>query len=136
MHKNTLFTVLIQLYFFTIVILNVSCSPHKNLVLNKKTIVSAHIIEKDFLSKSQKRNLNIPKDYYLRIKNNEDYFIKFCSSTITKNELKALIKKHDTKTFTLEVELLDGDWDICNPSLENIQQSRVGRYVIIHNIIK
>ncbi len=77
--------------------------------------------------------MNIPKDYYLRLATN-DYFIKFCRSNISKNELINLIDKNKSKLFTLEIELFNGSWDICTPSI-NIQQSRIGKYVIIHKII-
>ncbi len=96
------------------------------------TIVTAPIVSKTFVSKSGKSTSQ--KDLYLQA-SIQDYYIKFCESKITRKELENHLAAKDDffKTATLEIEYRDGLWDSCNE--ENDQQSRSGKYVIIHRII-
>ena len=74
------------------------------------------------------------KEFYLQ-QSVQDYFIKFCESNVTWKELEEELSKIDSdiKALTLEVEFREGYWDICND--DRMQQSRVGKYLIIHRII-
>ena len=53
----------------------------------------------------------------------QDYFIKFCESKVSREELETHLSTKNTeiKVATLEVEFLDGSWDICDGNFE--QQS-------------
>ena len=68
-------------------------------------------------------------DLYLNC-SDQDYFIKFCESTLTQEELIG----HLGKTIEVEVEIREGNWDICKNDPE-YAQSRMGTYVIIKKII-
>ena len=100
---------------------------------NTTSLVTAPIVEKAFVKKNgQPTEL---KEYYIQ-QSIQDYFIKFCESGITKEDLTNYLSKFDTKipSATLEIEYREGSWDICNGNQE--QQSRIGEYVIIHRIIE
>ncbi|WP_430412918.1 hypothetical protein [Kordia sp.] len=121
-----------------------SCSSQKkvSMVKNKtkdiasnngKYIVSAPVVRKDFVKKNGEPTTQ--KEFYVR-RSIQDYYIKFCESNISREDLENHLSTMDTeiKIVTLEIEYLDGHLDICDDNLE--QQSRIGAYVIIHRIIK
>ena len=62
--------------------------------------------------------------------------MKFCESNVDRVELQDYLDHlgDDLKVATLEVEIRNGNWDICDDNLE--RQSRMGEYMIIHRIIK
>lgn len=72
------------------------------------------------------------KEFYL-MHNNESYFIKFCESQLSRQTVETLYSSNN-KVFTFEVELAKGEWDICDENYE--QQSRIGEYILLHNIIE
>lgn len=123
-------------YIFILIflgIISLSCkAQNKN-----KMITSGLIVEKEFVNKIGKSAGF--KEMYFRL-SVQDYFIKFCESKVSKEELKEYLEKHSTqsilgdKSITLEVEVVEGAWDICDYS-ERVQ-SRIGKYVIIHRIVK
>lgn len=98
----------------------------------KKKIISSPIVAKKFVKKNGKTTDY--EEHYLRL-SLQDYFIKFCESIVTKKELEKALNKdrNEIKTLTLEVEFRNGELDICDDAHE--QQSRIGNYVIIHQII-
>ncbi len=59
----------------------------------------------------------------------QDYFIKFCESKITKEDLEPFVNK----VISAHVEIKNGNWDICPDDLQEMQ-SRVGPYIIIKEI--
>lgn len=126
MLKNILITILLG-----IIIL-----PCKAQTKNKM-VTSGLIVEKAFINKMGKATGS--KDLYFRL-STQDYFIKFCSSKVSKEDLKEHLEKNEKqnllgdKVLTLEIEILDGAWDICDYSQQ--VQSRMGKYVIIHRIVK
>ena len=97
-----------------------------------KYIITAPIVFKSFIKKngeaSDKKELYIQRSI-------QDYYIKFCESKVTREELEKQLSKINglIKALTLEVEYRNGDWDICDENM--MQQSRVGKYIIIHRII-
>lgn len=99
---------------------------------NEKHIISAPLVFKNFTRKDGKTT-DIGEIYLRR--STKDFFIKFCESKISRNELEDQLSKIDgeIKVLTLEVEFFDGNWDICDEN--NLQQSRIGEYVIIHRIV-
>ncbi len=128
---------------FSILLMMTSCQNTKsNEMKNKveyqkdsqgKFIVNAPIVTKNFMKKN-----NTPtgiKEYYVQ-QSIQDYFIKFCESKIKKEDLIQHLSKIERviKTAKIEIEILDGEWDICDGNKD--QQSRMGKYVIIHRIIK
>ncbi len=100
----------------------------------KYEIVSAPIVKKPFLKKNGE--VTDFEEYYLR-RSIQDYFIKFCEGKVSQKKLEAALKEDDgmVKTLKLEVEFLEGEWDIC-PDDPAEMQSRIGEYVVIHRIIK
>lgn len=99
---------------------------------NGKYMVSAPIIHKQLMKKNGQ-----PTEYtelYLR-RSTQDYFIKFCESAISREELAQQLNQQGTllPTLTLEIEFREGSWDICDGN--HLQQSRIGEYVVIHRIV-
>ena len=96
-----------------------------------KYILSAPVIVKDFVKKNGE--VTRQKEIYIQ-RSSQDYYIKFCESKVSREDLdNHLSTMEEIKVATLEVEFIDGSWDICDGNLE--QQSRIGEYVIIHRII-
>lgn len=97
-----------------------------------KYIISAPIVHKPFIKKNgQPTNHG---EWYIR-RSVQDYFIKFCESAITQEELTNALAQIDSpiKVLNLEVEFCDGEWDICDGNFG--QQSRIGEYVVVHRIV-
>lgn len=92
----------------------------------KSDITSCLLVEKSFISKSG--DATEMKELYLSC-SIQDYYIKLCESAVTREELS----KYIGSGIGVKMEILDGNWDICEGDpLE--QQSRTGRYVVIHSI--
>lgn len=88
---------------------------------------SCILVKKTFFSK--KGTPLESGDLYLRC-STQDYFIKFCESKVTKEELLPLINQG----ITVEMEVRNGEWDRCPNDPEYIQ-SRIGTYAIIHRLL-
>jgi len=69
------------------------------------------------------------RDFYLRC-SIQDYFIKFCESKVTKEELIPLLNQG----ITVEMEVRNGEWDRC-PNDPAYIQSRTGTYAIIQRLL-
>lgn len=97
-----------------------------------KYIVAAPIVSKSFVKKNGQPTGH--SELYLQ-RSIQDYYIKFCESSVTRKELENYLDSLDEliKVAQLEVEFRDGYWDICDDNY--MQQSRVGEYVVIHRII-
>lgn len=100
-------------------------------------ITNGLVVEKEFINKvGQTSGV---KELYFRL-SVQDYFIKFCESKVSKQELLAYLKRDTTqsvlgdKAISLEIEILNGSWDICDYSQR--VQSRMGKYIIIHRIVE
>jgi hypothetical protein len=115
--------------------INKTNNKTKDISTDKKTyIISAPIVIKSFVTKRGEATGH--KEMYIQ-RSIQDYYIKFCESNISQEDLENHLASIDNeiKVVTLEVEFLDGEWDTCEPTPEQ-QQSRIGEYVIIHRIIK
>ena len=88
---------------------------------------SCLLVEKISFSK-KKTPLN-SGELYLRC-SIQDYFIKFCESNVTKEDLVPFINQG----ITVEMEVRNGEWDRCPNDPEYIQ-SRIGTYAIIHKVL-
>lgn len=119
----------------------VACGSTKDATMNKtpdkstgegKYMISAEIVEHEFESKNGK--ITGQKELYLR-RSVQDYFIKFCESQVTEEEIRKELDKQtgQFKSLTLEVEFKNGMWDSCS---DELVQSRTGEYVIIHRIVR
>lgn len=99
---------------------------------NGTFIISAELIEKQFELKNSK--ISDYEEWYVR-RSVQDYFIKFCESKVTREELEKALSKHkgSIKTLTLEVEFKEGFWDSCT---DELVQSRTGEYVVIHRVVE
>jgi hypothetical protein len=100
---------------------------------DKKVMVSAPLVLKSFVKKNGERT--DLKEWYIQ-RSIQDYFIKFCESKVSREELEAYLTKQGSplNIATLEVEFRKGEWDICEEN--ELMQSRIGEYVIIHRIIQ
>lgn len=132
----------------------------KGCTKSKSLVVTTPIIYKAFQQKRPSRPLNISesellkqttnamqdnsdKEVYIRVENT-DYFVKFCSSKVTRMDIEKAIKqaivkqKRQNKTqravITLDITLTEGSWDICQPD-SMLMQSRIGKYAIVHRIV-
>ena len=126
----------LHFFIYTAFLCN-SCSTMQNsnlaneaLVINQRSIVYSYLIKKPFIKKNGKPTEN--KEFYL-LYMNKSYFIKFCESQVSRESAEMLYSTNN-KGLTFEVELANGEWDICDNNLE--QQSRVGEYILLHNIIE
>jgi len=100
---------------------------------NNKQTLTAPIVLKSFVTKNGETTTQ--KEYYLQA-SIQDYYIKFCESSISRDELEKHLDTINSliKAVTLEVEYRKGFWDICDETKDI--QSRTGDYVIIYKIIK
>lgn len=92
------------------------------------TLTSCLVIEKPFVRKNGE--VSNFKEIYFRC-SVQDYFIKFCESEVTKKQMK----KYINKGISVVMEIREGSWDICEDSPQEMQ-SRIGKYVVIHSIVK
>lgn len=115
-----------------------SCASSKNKIESdkkeqtnsKQVSLTAPIIEKPFYNKvGEKMDFN---EYYLQ-QSVQDYFIKFCESKVTKDELENTLSTIDgpIKSLKVKVEFREGAWDTCDGEHS---QSRTGRYVVLLEI--
>ncbi len=100
---------------------------------DERKIITAPIVLKSFIKKNGE-----PADFkemYVQ-RSIKDYFIKFCESQVTRKELEDHLAAIGSpiKTVTLEVSFREGEWDVCEEN--ELMQSRIGEYVIVHRIVK
>lgn len=96
--------------------------------------ISAPIVKKPFINKGGK-DMGF-EEYYVQ-RSIQDYFIKFCESSVTKEELDRALEesKELVKALTIHAEIREGNWDICPDDPEHMQ-SRIGEYMVIHKIVE
>ena len=99
----------------------------------KSYLITAPIVKKQFVNKAGRTTDHA--DYYIQ-QSIQDYFIKFCESNVSIKELNEKLEniEGDIKALQLEVEMREGDWDICDGNHEI--QSRIGEYMVILKILK
>jgi len=95
-------------------------------------IITAELVKKKFQNKIGAETET--EEWYVR-RSAADYFIKFCESDVSPQEIEKALEKVDglIKTLTLKVDVREGEWDVCEP--ESIAQSRVGLYMVIKEIL-
>jgi len=99
---------------------------------NGKIIISTPVVVK----KSGPKDGDVTDHYDIYIQRSmRDYFIKFCESKLSREDLENHLAGIDSKikVLTLEVEFLKGYWDVCDDNFD--VPSRKGEYVIIHRVI-
>ena len=146
--KKSLYFVPFLLFAF-LLLLSCGASKHRELSVEKKqwrkqnpktldqksndgySVITAEVVKKKYQDK--KGSDTEIEEWYVR-RSAADYFIKFCESDVTPQEIEeALVKEEGLiKTLTLKVKILKGDWDVCEP--ESIAQSRIGLYMVIKEI--
>lgn len=99
---------------------------------DNRVIISAEIVEKTFVNKAGK--VTDKKEFYIR-RSIQDYFIKFCESVVSRDELRTAWEKESgfIKTLRMEVEFRKGKWDDCGEEEVELQ-SRLGEYAVLHRI--
>ena len=95
--------------------------------------ITAPVVTKNFVAKNGKVTDHL--EFYIR-QSIQDYFIKFCESGVSREELETYLNELDgeIKTLTMVVEIRDGEWDQCDEDFE--VQSRIGEYMVIHSIVE
>ncbi|MEL6254558.1 MAG: hypothetical protein AAFR87_21290 [Bacteroidota bacterium] len=98
-----------------------------------RVIIIAEIVKKTFVNKAGK--VTDKKEFYIR-RSIQDYFIKFCESEVSSEELREAWEKETgfIKTLRIEVEFKEGNWDDCEKEEVELQ-SRVGEYAVLHRLI-
>ena len=98
---------------------------------NGHQVVYCEVVEKQFVKKNGEATEQT--ELYLRL-SVQDYFIKFCESQIKREQLNKFVSwdLKEINTVKAEVEILEGEWDNCG---EEEVQSRIGYYVIIHQLL-
>ena len=108
-------------------------TKNKELLSSKNSLMtySGQVVSKTTESKGSK-NPN-QGDYYFRLSTG-DYFIKFCESDVTFDQIAPFIQtEFEIKSVTLEIEMKDGEWDNCKEP--GYVQSRIGPYLVINKIL-
>ncbi len=107
----------------------------KQVPSDSRFIISGQLVEKEFIKKNGEPTGSM--ELYLRA-SVQDYFIKFCESDVSREELEQFIVESETDIpppITLEIEIIyDSHWYICEDDQHEIQ-SIVGDYVILKKII-
>lgn len=88
-----------------------------------RSYTTCQLIEKEFINKGGK--VTEYKELYLRC-SIQDYFIKICESNVDAKTLR----KYINKSISVEMEIKEGNWDICTDD-PAYAQSRGGTYVVI-----
>ncbi len=104
-----------------------SAPPMKKMNKRFTGTYTGQVIEKTGLNKAGKPLAN--DDLYLRLSMG-DFFIKFCESSISREDLKDKVDQY----ITVIGELKKGEWDSC-PGDSQPVQSRVGEYFIITGLM-
>lgn len=108
-----------------LVVEEVSESQPKEMRASADGSTTGVLVEKSFVSKGGKETEH--KELYLRC-SIQDYFIKFCESSVTSEQLQNFINK----SITVKMEIKEGLWDQCDEDYE--VQSRVGTYISISKL--
>ena len=99
----------------------------------KLDTISAPVVKKAFINKGGKASGG--SDYYVQ-RSIQDYFIKFCESKVSRTALEQELAKQSgmIKTIKMIVSIREGEWDRC-PGQGEVQ-SRIGNYMVIHEILE
>jgi hypothetical protein len=102
---------------------------NKEVNQNKNTL-TGQIVKKEVLN--NEGNSTGVYEYYLRC-SVQDYFIKFCESSVTTADIDAL-KLSEFDAISVKAEIKDGALDLCpDEPIESV--SRIGKYVVIYEIL-
>ena len=93
---------------------------------NNSQTLNCQLVEKPFINKAG--NVSENKELYLRC-SVQDYYIKLCESDVAQD----VLTPHLNEGVAVEVEIREGNWDICPGDPEQMQ-SRVGKYAVILSI--
>lgn len=117
-------------YFFAVAVL-VSCKVPKSEPENRTDVPKTNIktviatVKVETFENKAGRVINGVNDHYL-VYEGQNWFIKFMESPVPPSE----VEKYIDSTVTCGVTEMEGLWDTDNPE----QQSRVGKYVVLHSI--
>ena len=126
-----------QAIIYPILLLFIACTGPEKVVEQQTTapksmmdlepnVYNCQLIEKTFVNKGGK--VTEYTELYLRC-SVQDYFIKFCESNVTREDLKPYLNQG----ISVEVEIKDGMWDHCSED-PAYAQSRTGTYIVIKKI--
>ena len=110
-----------------------SCKKSKNKTEmnkqpNEEGVITGQLIEKGFTNKVGKSGGF--SELYLRC-SVQDYFIKLCECEVYKKDLLPYLDKG----ISVKANIVEfGEWDICPGDNKNMQ-SRIGSYIVIHEIL-
>ena len=96
--------------------------------LHQASRTTCLLVRKNFVNKVAK--VMEHSELYLRC-SSQDYFIKFCESEVSPQQLKPYIDQ----SITVDMEIRFGMWDHCSDD-PAYAQSRTGPYVVIKSIVQ
>lgn len=102
-----------------------------------RMIITGEVLKKDFVKKNGVSTGH--GELYFRM-SVQDYFIKFCESNVERKDLEPYVQEDSLETLskivtvTLEVEVRNGNWDICADDPQEMQ-SRIGSYIVVTKIL-
>jgi len=102
---------------------DISTTKNKTVSNSDKFILSGQIVEHAYIKKNGKATNK--QELYFRA-SIQDYYIKFCESGVSETDIKPYLNK----TITVDAEIINGEWDNCSDSVQNVQ-SRTGNYMVI-----
>ncbi len=97
-----------------------------------KVIISCPIVKNKFVKKNGE--ITDRDEYYLE-RSIQNYFIKFCESKVSQEEIDAYLEQHKDdfiQTIKVEVAFRTGAWDQCEGKEV---ESRMGEYVVLYRIL-
>ncbi len=94
-------------------------------------IISSPVVYKNRIIKGEVQETG---DYYIQ-RSIQDYFIKFCESKVSIDELEKYLTDQESmiKVVKAEVEFHNGEWDSCDEEAK--VASRTGEYVVLLRLI-
>jgi len=96
-------------------------------------VITCEIVSKPY--DGTQADLKSHTEYYLR-RSIQDYFIKFCESSIEQSDIEQFLKSKENdliKIITVEVEFKNGLFDECKNNSQI--ESRIGDYVVLKRIL-
>ncbi len=127
--------------YFIISLLIFGCNTTKTIVMTlpypieNKNSQNMHVefVKKSFKNKIGKVQSEF-EEYYVRM-SVQDYFVKWCDSNVSLEEVEKRLNTQSglIKTLEVELEIRDGLWDACDTN--EMVQSRTGKYVVITKLI-
>ncbi len=108
-----------------------SCSVLRRTSMKEQgQILSGVLVKKPYVDR--RGIVREKEEYYLR-GSAQDYYIKICEGSVTREELDDFYERSGmVKGISVLGEIREGEWDVCEEEVA----SRVGKYVVIYEILR